>query len=70
MINKICEGCVGMNEAVTCFVKIDFEEYSDCPCGNCIVKVLCGSYCQERISYYCGRRVKEVKEETELTLRR
>ncbi len=56
MSSDICEGCHGINHKTrSCFVKSDLEDYKDCPCGGCLVKVMCSEVCQERVSFYADR---------------
>lgn len=59
MISKICDGCVGENKTRHCFVKTDFNVYDDCPCGHCIIKVMCRRFCLERAYYYVDRKTEE-----------
>lgn len=55
-IKEMCEGCAGLDEKVTCFVKVDFDTYDDCPCRNCIIKPICSERCEERVSYYFDKK--------------
>lgn len=56
MSSDICEGCYGINQKTrSCFVKLDLEDYENCPCGRCLVKSMCSEVCQERVSFYANR---------------
>ncbi len=70
MPNDMCEGCVAMSgELLFCFVRVDFKEHGDCPCGNCIVKMMCSIVCPERTSYYYDGKADKAKKEIEIILR-
>lgn len=57
-VSGVCDGCVGVDQTKNCFVRIDFNDYDDCPCGHCIIKVMCRKSCLERVFYYQDRKIK------------
>ncbi len=47
-----CEGCL---LPPMCAIKDEYADYDDCPCINCLVKVMCSIVCQERMDYFIIR---------------
>ncbi len=52
-MDDICDGCFGKTDNFVCFVQ-KYEDHSDCPCGNCIIKMVCSEVCQKRRDYFTG----------------
>lgn len=53
-----CEGCLLPS---SCGIKDLYDNYDDCPCMNCLVKVMCSIVCKERMDYYKTRGVSKEK---------
>lgn len=53
-----CDGCRGSNpsDIIVCYARRDYRNNDDCPCGNCIIKVLCRETCPDRFDYYLNKR--------------
>ncbi len=49
-MTNVCDGCIDYMRM--CLVKKNFKNYDDCPCGNCIIKVMCEEICERRHRYF------------------
>lgn len=58
MASNSCDGCAGAEGGWWCPVKAEFGVLYDCPCSNCLVKVLCAESCQKWISYHSNKKKK------------
>lgn len=56
-----CDGCLGAGAVAYCIVRIDFEASEDCPCANCLIKVICDQTCKERADYYFTKKEEAEK---------
>ena len=61
----ICDGCTGAIYSKvrtrSCAIK-DMPDYVDnCPCTNCLIKVVCFNVCPERMSYYQKMLISKYK---------
>lgn len=65
--HKECEGCAHKSNGCLlwryCPLKI-----SECPCTNCIVKVMCKEMCKPRITLYRNIPILTIQKEINRTL--
>jgi hypothetical protein len=47
-MNNNCENCVGSKTGQACE---ELNEDDNCPCGICIVKMMCEEWCEESIDW-------------------
>lgn len=50
-----CEGCFGAVSPCYCAIRDLYANYDDCPCMNCLIKIMCSVVCKERKDYYTNR---------------
>lgn len=49
-MNDICDGCVVTRGVGYCLTHV-IENGENCPCVNCLIKVMCSRACEDRINY-------------------
>jgi len=49
-LHKNCEGCNYCTK--TCLIKFRDELIFKCPCGTCLIKMVCKTMCKERKELY------------------
>lgn len=60
--DQCCEDYCGIsNNKHYCSITDLFDNYDDCPCLKCLVRVICNKVCQERVDYY-RKRMKYFKQ--------
>lgn len=60
-MNTDCESCFGSVPPCYCAIKDVYIDHSDCPCMNCLIKIMCSTVCQERKDYFENRKMLKVK---------
>lgn len=58
-MTDVCDGCISYD---FCFITKKYKKYGDCPCGNCLVKVICINPCNERVTYVEKKREEKENE--------
>ena len=48
-----CEGCIEGKEVQCQFQMYGSVAMAECPCGNCIIKMICEYPCEEYTTYSC-----------------
>lgn len=49
-MDDICDGCFIKDRIGYCFTHA-VENGENCPCVNCLIKVICSKACEDRINY-------------------
>lgn len=60
-MNNLCCNCFGMDKPPYCAIKDLYTDLDDCPCMNCLVKVMCSEVCKERKKYYALKLNDDIK---------
>lgn len=71
-IDRVCKCCSLFNKEFCFIVKPDenlLRAAKDCPCRNCLIKIMCSKVCDTRFDFYAknihtGRVFKEAVERT------
>lgn len=61
-LNSSCDGCRVNFEFLACWFK-KYDSIEECPCGECLIKMMCLNPCSEHSEKSAILRVRRIEEQ-------